>query len=298
MKTLMAWMRQHTVSSYFFIAFGLSWTVWIPMAVTGVRVYQGQAWPTHILGLFGPMAAALIMSTVVGGVAGARDLLRRMVQWRVSGKWYMLALSPVAIYAGAVVTLGILGRGWPNLMDMGKFSGLPAVAVPVMALLLLGTTFGEETGWRGFAVPEMLKTRRFLSTAIMIGLLWTLWHVPLMFVIDNYRQMGIAMFPALTLGIVSGSIVLTWIYRESGGSLLIVAVWHGCFNLVSGTAVASGIPAAIVSAAVMVWAVLILIAEVRRGRREKATRSTLTPASTDLITGAEQNRQPALQQQR
>lgn len=264
---LAARMRRHPIVSYFVIAFALSWAVWIPMAVAGTRVYQGQAWPTHIAGLFGPMAAALIMTGITVGTTGERDLLRRMVLWRVGWTWYLAALSPLAFYAVAVVVPGILGRGWPDLGQMGKFSGLPVVAFPLMWLLLLAAAYGEETGWRGFAAEEMLKTRSFLWTAVVIGLLWALWHVPSMFVIENYRQMGATLIPMFTLGIVSGSILLTWLYRGTGGSIFLVALWHGSYNLVSGTSAASGIPAAVVSTAVMVWAVIIVIAEVRKGRR-------------------------------
>src|SRR5207245_11380544 len=130
---------------------------------------------------------------------------------------------------------------------------LPVVLFPVMWILLLVTACAEETGWRGFAVQEMLKTRNFLRTAVVIGLLWALWHVPSMFVIENYRQTGIAIIPMFTLGILSGSILLTWLYRGSGGSVFIVALWHASYNLVSGTAAAQGVPAAVVSSAVMVW---------------------------------------------
>ncbi len=99
-----------------------------------------------------------------------------------------------------------------------------------------------------------------------------------MFVIQSYRQMGVPMIPLFTLGIVCGSILLTWLYRGSGGSVFIVALWHACYDLVSGTAAAHGAPAAIVTAGAMVWAVIIVVAEVRRGRRKNATRSTLTSA--------------------
>ena len=276
--TLIGWMRDHAVTSFFVIAFALSWAVWIPMALASARVDEGQVWPSHVPGLFGPMAAAFIMSAIVAGGGGVRDLVRRMALWRVATKWYLVAVSPLAFYAIGVAIQGVLGQGWPDLAQLGKFSGLPVVAVPVMLLLLLVTGYAEETGWRGFAVQETLKTRSFLWTAIVIGLLWALWHVPGMFVIQSYRQMGVPMIPLFTLGIVCGSILLTWLYRGSGGSVFIVALWHACYDLVSGTAAAHGAPAAIVTAGAMVWAVIIVVAEVRRGRRKNATRSTLTSA--------------------
>jgi membrane protease YdiL (CAAX protease family) len=276
---MLTWLRRHAVISYFVIAYALSWAVWIPMALVGARVYQGQAWPSHIPGLFGPLAAAFIMSAVVAGSAGMRDLLRRMLRWRVVARWYLVAVSPLAFYALAVITLAARGQGWPDLARMGMFSGLPVVSVPVMGLLLLATSYAEETGWRGFAAEELLQTSSLLRAALAIGLLWTLWHVPSVFVIENYRRMGIAIIPMLTLGIVSGSILLAWLYRGSGGSVFLVALWHACYNLVSGTAAAGEVPVAVVSTGVMVWAVVIVVAEVRRGRRENATKSKVTPAT-------------------
>src|SRR5919202_4972531 len=273
----LSWLRRHAVISYFVLAYALSWAVWIPMALAGARVYQGQAWPSHIPGLFGPLAAAFIMSAVVAGSAGMRDLLRRMLRWRVAARWYLVAVSPLAFYALAVITLAALGQGWPDLAQMGTFSGLPVVTVPVMGLLLLATSYAEETGWRGFAAEELLKTRSLLWTALVIGLLWTFWHVPSVFMIENYRQMGIAIVPILTLGIVSGSILLAWLYRGSGGSVFLVALWHGCYNLVTATAAGAAVPAAVVSTAVMLWAIVIVVAEVRRGRREHAPQAQVTP---------------------
>lgn len=262
-------MRRHTVVSYFVIAYAFSWAIWIPMALANVRVYQGSPWPSHLPGLFGPLIAAFVMSAVIGGGVRVKDLLARLARWRVAKRWYLAALSPLAFFAVAAASMAATGQGWPDLGELGRFSGLPVVAAPVMWLLLLVTAYAEETGWRGFAVPEMLKKRSLLTTAVVIGLLWVLWHVPSMFVIENYRQMGFAIVPTFTLGIVAGSIFLAWLYRASGGSVLIVAVWHATYNLVSGTAAAHGLVAAVVSTAVMIWAVLIVFVEVRNWRRTR-----------------------------
>jgi membrane protease YdiL (CAAX protease family) len=267
-------MRRHTVISYFVIAYALSWAIWIPMALAGMRVYKGSAWPSHIPGMFGPMVAAFVMSAVVGRGAGVKDLLSRMARWRVAPLWYLVALSPLFFFAVAAVAMAATGSGWPDLGELGMFASLPVVAAPVMWLLLLAAGYAEETGWRGFAVPEMLKTRGFLSTALVIGLLWAMWHIPLMFFIDGYREMGLAMFPMFTIEIVCGSIFLTWLYRATGGSVLMVAMWHGTFNLVSGTAAAHGLVAAVVTTGVMMWAVLIVVVEVRKWLR---TRHASTP---------------------
>jgi membrane protease YdiL (CAAX protease family) len=219
--------------------------------------------------MFGPIAAGLIMSAAVAGTLGIRQLVRRMFQWRVAKRWYLVALSPLGFYGVAAVIGVAMGQGLPNLAQMGSFSGLPLVAAPLMWLLLLVAAFAEEAGWRGFAVHEMLKKQSLLFTAVVIGLLWAMWHVPSMFIIESYRQMGVAILPIFTLGIVSGSILLAWLYRQSGGSVLLVAIWHGTYNLVSGTAAAHGLVAAVVSTGVMAWAAWIVVAEVRKGLRAR-----------------------------
>jgi hypothetical protein len=104
-----------------------------------------------------------------------------------------------------------------------------------------------------------------------------------MFVIDNYQQIGITLLPMFTLGIVSGSILLAWLYRGSGGSVFVVALWHGSYNLVSGTAAAGEAAAAIVSMAVIVWAVVIVLVEVRRARRGHGPTSRVTPAVSCVV---------------
>ncbi len=67
MPRLIAAMRRHSVVSYFVVACTISWAIWIPMGLGGLRAYQGSAWPSHIPGLFGPMAAAFVMWATVGG---------------------------------------------------------------------------------------------------------------------------------------------------------------------------------------------------------------------------------------
>jgi membrane protease YdiL (CAAX protease family) len=279
MTTVMRAMRRHRVVSFFVIAYLFSWGIWIPMALAGVRVVQGSGWPSQTPGLIGPLVAALVMSAVVGGGAPVRDLLARMVRWRVSLRWYLVALSPLVLFAIAAGATALTAGGWPDLAELGQFSGLPLVAVPVMWLLLIVAAFGEETGWRGYAVPEMLQKTGFLTTAIVIGCLWVLWHAPLVFVVESYRQMGVAIVPMLLFGLVSGSIFLAWLYRASGASVLIVAIWHGTYNLVSGTAAAHGLVAAVVSTAVMVSAVLIVVSEVRSWTRSRHAPRALRPAA-------------------
>ena len=76
MTQLKVAMRRHSVVSFFVIAYAIFWAIWIPMALVGTRTYQGSAWPSHIPGLFGPIASAFVMWAIVGGRPGVKDFLR------------------------------------------------------------------------------------------------------------------------------------------------------------------------------------------------------------------------------
>lgn len=260
--------RRHPFAAFVLIAFGLSWAFWCSMAAMGMRVRQGVLLPTHVPGLFGPFVAAFVVTAVMGGRAGVRGLLSRMARWRVAPRWYVAALSPLLFFGAAAVALRLTGRGWPDPGELGRFSGLPAVGALAMWALLLVTAYAEETGWRGFAVPTLERDHGMLRTALIVGTVWALWHVPSLVVIQNYRDLGMKVLPGFLIGILAGSVFLTWLY-DATKSVLIVALWHATYNLVAGTAAAHGVVAAVVSMAVIVWAAAIAMRQRRAGRRHE-----------------------------
>jgi membrane protease YdiL (CAAX protease family) len=109
-------------------------------------------------------------------------------------------------------------------------------------------------GWRGYALPRLQKDRTALSATIILAVLWALWHLPQFFYLFD---------PAIAIGWViglfAGAIVFTWLFNSSSGSILIVAIWHGCFNFITASNAGNGILAAVVSTVVMVWAVVVIV---------------------------------------
>jgi membrane protease YdiL (CAAX protease family) len=124
-------------------------------------------------------------------------------------------------------------------------------------LLVWFLTFGlgEETGWRGFALPRLQRGRNALWATVILWVLWTLWHLPLFFYLYD-----VTVVAGLVVGLLAGAIVFTWLYNSSGGSILMTAVWHAAFNFATGCiACKAGTAAAVLSTLVMVWAVVVVI---------------------------------------
>ena len=115
-----------------------------------------------------------------------------------------------------------------------------------------------------------------LASSLILALVWFGWHLPQFWVIATYRDFTPAGYVGMFLGLACGAVVLTWLYNRSGGSILLVAVWHGLYNVVSGTQAASGMLAAVVSTLIMIQGIVLVVLEVRARRHGRP--SVLGPA--------------------
>jgi membrane protease YdiL (CAAX protease family) len=236
------------VGVFLVLAFTWSWAWAWPLALSGAVVTRGDGWPTHFPALLGPAAAALLTAAWIGGRAGVRDLLARMGRWRFPLRWWAVTLSPLAFLVVALLVQAALGDT-PAPGDFGRYTGLPAAGVlGVIVLVVVLNGFGEETGWRGFAVPTLLPRFGPLGTALIIAPVWALWHLPYFFLLDSYQSFNLLTIIGFPVGLAYGSIVLTWLYLGTGGSILAVAIWHGLFNMATATDGATNIIASTVSA--------------------------------------------------
>lgn len=247
--------RRHPLGAFFTLAYGLSWAVWVPEAIAGGHV-------SHVPGLLGPMVAAFVVTAMVGGRPGLRDLVGRMVRWRVGWQWYAAALVPLAAGAVVVGAQALVGNG-PSWQQLSTVEGFPSAGWPaVAALLLLVNGFGEETGWRGVAWPTLRRRHTLGGAALLLAVPWAGWHLPTFWIDSGMRGFPVWLLPGFLAGLTAGAVVLGWLYERSGASILIVAVWHMSLNMASATT-GSEVVAPFVSAVVIAWAVWILRREAR-----------------------------------
>jgi membrane protease YdiL (CAAX protease family) len=241
-----------------------------PLVAAGDVIQQGVGWPTHFPALVGPALAALVVTALVWGRAGVRDLLARMARWRMPWRWWAAALSPLAFLAAALA-VGLAAGKLPSGSDFGRYSGLPALGVVPVVVIAILITFGEETGWRGFALPLLQRRHGALAAALLVTPIWVVWHLPYFFTLATYRAFPPFGYVGFVFSLACGSIVLTWLYNGTRGSILACAVWHGLFNLATGTAGATASIQAVTSAFVYVQALLLVGLELRARRRGEAS---------------------------
>ncbi len=248
--------RRWPLATFFLVAFAVSWAIWIPMAV------QGRG--SHLLGLLGPLIGALVTTALADGRAGLTELARRMVRWR-GWRFVLVALSPLAILAVAWLAAAIAQGEWPDPGGLGRMDGWPDLGpLGLFAMMVLVVGFGEETGWRGFAIHRLAPTKGPLVATLIVTPFWALWHAPVFFFVDNFMELSALMTVGWLVGLVAGSAVLTWVYDATSRSVLGVALWHAAFNMAAASQASEGLIAAIVTTVVMVWGFALLFTWARR----------------------------------
>ena len=265
-ERLIGWISAHPLLSFVVLSYVLSWGYWLPLILTGQIVRLGSS-VTQFPGLLGPMIAAFLVTAVTRGRAGILDLAGRAVRWRVPARWWLFAVGSPAVLAGAALLVMAIGRGVPDLDGFSRMAGLPDWGVLFVWLTFVVVNgLGEETGWRGYALPILRRRHGTLTASLLLVPVWAGWHIPLFFLLQSYRDLGPVGVPGFLLGLACGSVVLAWLYESAASSILIAAAWHGTYNLTVATAAGSGNVAAVVSVAVMVGAAAIALRDHRLHR--------------------------------
>ena len=260
---------------FYALTLAISWGWMLPFVLAGSVVHRGSGWPTHMPALMGPMIAAVVVTAWTQGARGVRDLGRRMIRWRVGLRWWFWGLgSPLAYFAAGVVIARLSDGQWPSFAGLDQLLRDPGDRRrSASGWQPSSTVLGEETGWRGFALPQLQSRYSPLVASLTIVPMWAFWHAPYFAVLSTYRGFGPMQYVGFVFGLACGSVVLTWLYNRSGASILVVAVWHGTFNMFGGaTAATEGTIAAVVSTAIMIQAIVLVALELRARHDGSPTR--------------------------
>ena len=172
------------------------------------------------ISIWSPTIAALIVTVLRGGLPDVKKLLRGFTIWRVSYKWYLAALF--LIIGPLIFALIYIMLGFEYVGIDPSFTASAAV-VALMSTLYLGP-LSEEAGWRGFALPKLQERYSALTSSLILGVIWACWHLPL-YLIETRMPFYIYLPLVMVL-----TILFTWLYNNTKGSLIIAVLAHFCFN--------------------------------------------------------------------
>jgi membrane protease YdiL (CAAX protease family) len=229
MSTIKAFLRQHSVFSYFVLTFAISWLGALAIIgptgfpLTWVR-FEQLSTSLYLAFVAGPSVAAILLLGILEGRAGLRDLLARLCRWRVGLGWYAVALLPAFVVAATSLGMARLAPEFvptlftaedkTNILLAARFAGVPVGLC-------------EEDGWTGCAVPRLRLRYAGITTGFIVGLMWGAWHFPLFWEADTFAAaLPFALLLArLFAWLPALRVLMVWIYDRTR-SVLVAILTH------------------------------------------------------------------------
>jgi membrane protease YdiL (CAAX protease family) len=227
--------------------------------------------------LAGPSVASILLTFIIQGKAGLRDLLSRMLTWRVGGRWYAVAL----LGAPVLVTAVLLALSLTSPVYLPGIYTSHDKATLLLASISYGLAAGffEELGWTGFAVPRLMLRYGVLATGLVVGIPWGVWHF-----ITNYWGSGdssgalsLTLFlPAQVFAVgalPAFRVLMVWVYDRTG-SLPVAMLMHASITASWLIVMPEGISGApfmtwYITWSAALWAVVAVVAITIRGKPKK-----------------------------
>jgi CAAX protease family protein len=228
---------RHPVLSYYLMSCAFFWALLIlfgAIVVGALHVDPSTqpwtVWIVTILGSWMPSLSAAIVVRATEGPEAVAGLFAGLVRFKLPTRWYLASLIPLGVVALAVLGYRLSG-GAPE-------GGTPltfTVWFNLLVINLLTGPTGEEPGWRGFALPRLLERYSPLKAGVVLGLMWSFWHLMMWLLTTGYT--GITLLTYIlefTVAIVSLSLLMVWIYQHVPDSLAPMVVAHFVFNFGAG----------------------------------------------------------------
>jgi uncharacterized protein len=239
MKTIKAFIKSHPLLSYFALAFAISWGAILivvgvgPGAILATKEQYERLLPLMALAMLaGPSVAGILLTGLLYGRAGLREMISRLLRWRVSARWYVVALLTAPLSMAAILlALSLISPEFSPGIFASDQKG---------SLLLMGIVGGlmagifEELGWTGFAIPRQRLHHGVLSTGLIVGVLWGAWHVLVnVLAAETFSgALSLAIYlPAVLFILLVGwmpayRVLMVWVYERTGESLLVAMLMH------------------------------------------------------------------------
>src|SRR5688572_30127322 len=220
---------------YFVATFAWTWLIWGIGILLGITAESREGLIVALLGVIGPMVTGIGFTYLTQDKEGRRDYWKRIVDFkRISARWYPVIFLVVAVLISLAALFDVLaggsGASWGDTL-------LNAATNPFSLLLsiLFASLFPfiEELGWRGYVLDRLQEKHSALVSSLMLGVIWSLWHLPTFFIRDSYQAslgIGTLAFWWFFAGIIPLTFAFTWIYNNTNRSTLAVILFHAMVN--------------------------------------------------------------------
>ena len=243
------------VGVFVLIAMGLAWAACSPMWLSGQGLAHPLSQALMALMMFSPTVAALAVTFIGGrpksvprllGLGPVRPVRRTLGMTALSLGAFCLLPFLAVLLGGALglvqldLTHFSAAAAQVETMDVPGMEGMTpetyvlinVLAVPVNALVSSLAAFGEELGWRGWLVPNLLPLGRW-PALLLSSVIWSLWHAPIILLGYNFGYTdarGLALMTGFCLGT---GVLLGWL-RLRTASVWPAVIGHGTFNAATG----------------------------------------------------------------
>jgi membrane protease YdiL (CAAX protease family) len=226
----MAKSETRKVWSFFALAFAMTWAFAVPQALLTPPDAEPALFDVAQLGALGPAIAAVVMLYREAGRAGLREFFTRVIKWRFGLVWYLAILLVPLIWFGILPAIGLYALRYGTLPAfLGPSHGAPPWRDAwwfFFYILLIGGG-QEELGWRGYALPKLQTRYSAAISSLILGIVWSLWHLPMLFVPGSSLH-GVP-FPVYAILLTAQTFVYTWLYNNTE-SILACVLYHTWSN--------------------------------------------------------------------
>lgn len=213
---------------FFLLTYIISWLIWGTIILFPEKM--GEMYILIIIGTFGPFLSATILNRRQNGIEETTKWRKNILSIKKHVKWHLIGGLGIPLII-ALLHIGYVSitQGLPSLQtDPPWYFLLPAIPINIFVVFIYSSAFGEEPGWQGYAMPRLLQQYNAITSVLILGVLWTLWHIPLQFIPiyggSEPLHLMLIYTPAL-------AVIATWLTNNARSSVMPAVFLHNATNL-------------------------------------------------------------------
>ncbi|MHB1153919.1 MAG: CPBP family glutamic-type intramembrane protease [Eubacteriales bacterium] len=216
--------RNKTLLLFFFLTFTFSWVFWTIPILIKAGVYKDADFSSLFgLGVAAPILAATAVAFIGNGKKGIKSLYSRLFIKQIPLIWYLLAAAlPMLFSFFSIIVYCIITNQSEHIFDIF----IPVNFISAILFLIVFAAL-EEVGWRGFALPKLREKHNAVLSALILGLIWGLWHLPK--IISEGTTDALSIITLIIFGMLL-SVFISWIYENTRGSIFLAILTHASVN--------------------------------------------------------------------